>query len=65
MLADSVKAGIHALMRERLAKKENIATTMVNLQKSMGHFISHTPHHPRNAQALRLSTPSGCPRGRE
>lgn len=54
MLADSVKAGIHALMRERLAKKENIATTMVTSQKSVGHFISHTPHHPRNAQALRL-----------
>lgn len=54
MLADSVKAGIHALMRERLAKKENNATTMVTLQKSVGHFMCHTPHHPRNAQALRL-----------
>lgn len=24
------------------------------LHKSVGHFMSHTPHHPRNAQALRL-----------
>lgn len=54
MLADSVKAGIHSLIRERLAKKENIATTMVTLEKSVGHFMCHTPYDPRNAQALSL-----------
>lgn len=52
MLADSVKAEIQVLMRERRkANKENNASTSVTWHKSVGHRMSHTPIHPRNAQA--------------
>ena len=52
MLADSVKVEIQVLMRERRkAKKENNPITSVTWHKSVGHRMSHTPTHPRNAQA--------------